>query len=204
MMINTDCLLIQASTDEAGARSIPTSAPWLSAVGQVLGQEDVLHARPVWSAAQQSLYLYVDLPHSTGLESRQMVTLEEGLKRSFPTLHKLRASRLSRAFDKAGASRGAHAAQHYVVETDPEAGWQEELMRWYDTEHMPGLASVQGCIRAQRFLNHDHGPLSYACYDLVTEDTLGSEAWLAVRHTGWSSRVRPHFTNTKRTMFSCL
>ena len=204
MMIDTDCLLIQASTDEPSARSIPTSGSWLQALSQVLGQGDTLHARPVWSTAQQSLYLYVDLPHRTAVESRQMVTLEERLKSSLPTLRKLRASRLSRAFDIAGASSNAQAAQHYVVETDPEAGWQEELISWYDTEHMPGLASVKGCIRASRFLNHDHGPLSYACYDLVTEDTLGSDAWLAVRHTEWSSRVRPHFTNTKRTMFVCL
>jgi len=25
--------------------------------------------------------------------------------------------------------------------------------------------------------------------------------WLAVRHTEWSSRVRPHFRNTVRIMF---
>ena len=77
----------------------------------------------------------------------------------------------------------------------------DEIARWYNTEHMPGLAAVPGCVRASRFINHDHGPLSYACYDLVAQETLGSEPWLAVRHTDWSSRARPHFTNTRRTMF---
>ena len=87
---------------------------------------------------------------------------------------------------------------------DPEAGWMPELSSWYDTEHMPGLATVPGCVGASRFLNHDQGPQSLACYDLVTQETLGSTAWLAVRETEWSSRMRPHFTNTIRTMFDLL
>jgi hypothetical protein len=59
-------------------------------------------------------------------------------------------------------------------------------------------------VRASRYLNHDHGPLSLACYDLVTQETLGSPPWLAVRETEWSSRMRPRFTNTIRTMFDLL
>jgi hypothetical protein len=59
-------------------------------------------------------------------------------------------------------------------------------------------------VHAARLLNHDHGPLSLACYDLVIPETLGSPPWLAVRGTAWSSRVRPHFTNTRRTMFTIL
>lgn len=85
-----------------------------------------------------------------------------------------------------------------MVETDPEARWLAELERWYDQEHMPG------CILAQRYYSHDQGPLSLACYDLVSEQVLGSPPWLAVRGTAWSDIVRPHFTNTKRTMFRAL
>ena len=83
-------------------------------------------------------------------------------------------------------------------------GWLDEMMRWYDREHMPGLAAVPGCVRAQRFINLDAGPKSFACYDLVTRDTLGSPPWLAVRNSEWSGRVRPNFRNTKRTMFRTL
>ena len=79
-----------------------------------------------------------------------------------------------------------------------------EISAWYDQEHMPGLAAVPGCAHAQRMLNHDHGPLSLACYDLVTEAALNSPPWLAVRATAWSDIARPHFTNTKRTMFQRL
>ena len=113
----------------------------------------------------------------------------------------LRASRLEQVFDTPGASAGATADFHYAVEMDPDTGWMPEIARWYDTEHMPGLAAVPGCVRASRFLNHGHGPLSLACYDLVSEGTLGSPPWLAVRGTAWSDITRPHFTNTRRTMF---
>jgi hypothetical protein len=55
--------------------------------------------------------------------------------------------------------------------------------------------------RATRFLNRGGGPLSLACHDLVREDVLGSPPWLAVRATAWSDIARPHFTNTRHTMF---
>jgi hypothetical protein len=113
-------------------------------------------------------------------------------------------SRLTRVFDAPGASRDHAPRHHYVVETDPEDGWFDEISRWYDQEHMPGLAAVPGCILARRYLNHDGGPRSLACYDLVARETLGSPPWLAVRHTAWSDRARPHFTNTRRTMFTVL
>jgi hypothetical protein len=113
----------------------------------------------------------------------------------------LRASPLEAMLDLAGASTGERPRFHYVVETDPETGWLDEISRWYDTEHMPGLAAVPGCVRAMRFLNRGAGPLSLACYDLLREDVLGSPPWLAVRATAWSGIARPHFTNTKRTMF---
>ena len=112
--------------------------------------------------------------------------------------------RLELAFAVPGASAGAFPGFHYAVETDPAEGWQEELFRWYDTEHMPGLAAAPGCVRALRFLNIDGGPYSYACYDLTACDTLASAPWLAVRHTAWSDRVRPNFRNTRRTLFRAL
>ncbi|NBW63424.1 MAG: 7-carboxy-7-deazaguanine synthase QueE, partial [Synechococcaceae bacterium WB4_1_0192] len=41
-------------------------------------------------------------------------------------------------------------------------------------------------------------PLHLACYDLLHADVTESEPWLAVRHTDWSSRVRPLFRHTRR------
>ncbi|QWD66708.1 hypothetical protein [Polynucleobacter sp. MWH-Aus1W21] len=103
-----------------------------------------------------------------------------------------------------GNADGENALNRYVVEMDPESGWQEELFAWYDQEHLPGLASVPGCISATRCINLDHSPLSFAFYDLINPEVLGCDAWLKVRGTTWSDRVRPHFTNVKRAMFNIV
>ena len=115
-----------------------------------------------------------------------------------------RASRLARQREIVGASPGLVPVAHYIVEMDPEAGWEQELFAWYDQEHMPGLAAVPGCIHAVRLLNLDHGPLNFACYDLAAKEIMGCPPWLAVRHSKWSDRVRPHFTNARRTMFEVI
>ncbi len=106
--------------------------------------------------------------------------------------------------DTAGASMGEPAPFHYVVEAGVDAPHEREFNAWYDAEHLPGLAAVAGCVRARRLriLETLDGRSSYlACYDLVSPSTLTSEAWLAVRRTPWSDRVRPTFRDTKRTVF---
>jgi hypothetical protein len=113
-------------------------------------------------------------------------------------------ARLQPVFDSPGASRGEAAPFHYIVETDVVPEHEADLNAWYDTEHMPGLAACPGCLRARRFRNPDGSPRYHACYDLVDPETLVSEAWLAMRRTAWSERVRPHFRNTKRTTFRRL
>ena len=108
---------------------------------------------------------------------------------------------LHRTLDLPGASSGQDAPWHYIVETDvlPEA--EADLNAWYDPEHLPGLAAVPGTVRALRYECRHKGPRYLACYDLHTRETFGSPPWLAVRATDWSSRVRPSFRNTRRTMF---
>lgn len=120
------------------------------------------------------------------------------LAESFPGA---RSRVLHQTLDLAGASAGQNAPWHYIVETDvlPEA--EADLNAWYDQEHLPGLASVPGTVRAKRYECHDESPRYLACYDLQTRETFGSPPWLAVRASDWSSRVRPSFRNTRRTMF---
>jgi hypothetical protein len=126
--------------------------------------------------------------------------------RSVPNFKGLQisAARLKPVFDSPGASRGEAASFHYIVETDVVPEHEADLNAWYDTEHMPGLAACPGSVRARRFRNPDGSPRYHACYDLVDRETLASEPWLAVRGTAWSDRVRPHFRNTKRTLFRRL
>jgi hypothetical protein len=196
----TDALLVQA---RATARHAGDFADLLERL-RCAAKAMALPAHAAFNKEQGIFYAYVFLDARGHLDKAVATTLESDLQKRWPALKELRISRLERVFDTAGASANAAPVFHYVVEMDPEAGWMPQLADWYDTEHMPGLAKVGGCIRASRFLNHDHGPLSLACYDLVSEETLGSPPWLAVRGTEWSSRMRPRFTNTLRTMFEVL
>jgi hypothetical protein len=100
-----------------------------------------------------------------------------------------------------GAAAGSAVGCHYVVETDVLPEHESEFNAWYDQEHLPGLAGVPGTVRAARYVRHTGSPRYYACYDLESLDVLGCDAWLAVRATAWSSRVRPLFRNTRRTMY---
>jgi hypothetical protein len=110
-------------------------------------------------------------------------------------------SRLVLLMDLPGASAGEDAPYHYVVETDVTAEAEADLNAWYDREHLSGLASVPGTVRARRFRSFHGSPRYHACYELTRPETLGSPPWLAARGTPWSDRVRPSFLNTRRTMF---
>lgn len=154
--------------------------------------------RQAWTEHSATAYIYVTPPFRVALSKQSLAPLAELCSRGT----QMTVSRLALMQSLTGASRTEHASFHYVVETTPETGWEVELQNWYATEHLPGLASVPGCVQAQRFWNHDDGPRSFACYDLVDQQALASRAWLAVRNTPWSDRVRPHFTNTVRTMFT--
>ncbi|MBS0455516.1 MAG: hypothetical protein JSS14_29800 [Proteobacteria bacterium] len=110
--------------------------------------------------------------------------------------------RLQCVQELAGASPGEAPRFHYIVETDvlPEA--EQDFNAWYGQEHLPGLAAVPGVVRAARYVDASGSPRYYACYDLTKLDAFGSPPWLAVRGTTWSSKVRPSFRNTRRTMFA--
>ena len=124
--------------------------------------------------------------------------LQAALRERHP---RAQAVSLALTTDVAGQAAGQAAPWFYMVETDIKPGAEADFDRWYEEEHLPGLAAVPGTVRARRYLAREGSPRYYACYDLATRDTFGSPAWLAVRATDWSSRVRPNFTNTKRTMF---
>ena len=198
MALPTDVVLVKAAVAADALEGVENFRDWLGAIPSLANAR----LRCFVANAPVALYLYLELPLPGLLDASDLAIVEDIFGVSFPEATDVAASRLSRVFDVPGASIGQPPKFHYVVETDPETGWAEEIARWYDTEHMPGLARVPGCVRASRFLNHDHGPASFACYDLVSQETLASERWLAVRHTEWSDRARPHFTNTLRTMFT--
>jgi hypothetical protein len=200
MQCTTDFILLQATLDATTVTGLAAAAQSWCAQNPV---PMALH-RAAWSADTQTAYVYGRLSTRTCLADYVLAQVSAAFGTSLAGATNIRASRLETVLDLPGASHAEKPVFHYVVETDAEAGWMPEIAKWYDTEHMPGLAAVPGCIRATRMLNHDHGPQSLACYDLVSTQTLGSAPWLAVRNTAWSDIARPHFTNTKRTMFNAV
>ena len=111
------------------------------------------------------------------------------------------ATPLQLRLDLKGPSYQTSGNFHYVVETDVKPEQEEEMNAWYDTEHLVGLSQVAGVISAKRYLRLSGGPRFMACYELESPLILESRDWLAVRHTAWSSRVRPMFFNTFRQYF---
>jgi hypothetical protein len=144
----------------------------------------------------EGVYLYV------ALDSMPAVDGVSALQAALQAEHRDAACvLLERTLICEGASAGRTAEWHYVVETDVRPEAEADFNAWYDIEHMPGLAAVPGTVRAQRYVSRYGQPAYYATYDLETRETFGSEPWLQVRGTDWSSRVRPNFMNTTRTMF---
>lgn len=198
MAVMTDALLVRCQLAAAGQLRRSTQR-WCAAAGLRLAP-----TRLAWSAASQWAYFYAQPPAALEVGGADLLFLTRLWNNVCPDAVGADVSRLELVQHIPGYSQGAVPVHHYAVETDPESGWGEEIARWYVEEHMPGLAAVPGCIAARRFVNHDSGPRSHACYALESEAAMGSEPWLAVRGTAWSSRVRPHFTNTRRTMMAVM
>jgi hypothetical protein len=165
--------------------------------------------RAACAIEKSQIYLYAKLPSHMGIGLEGCLVLEA-------LFHKVcgqpaRVSRLRLALQPDAASHRETPKFHYVVETDADDNWFEKIAKWYDEEHMLGLAGVPGCVSAMRLVNldaknvaGDNRPRSFACYDLTSPDVLGSPPWLAVRHTAWSDVARPHFKNTLRTMMEII
>jgi hypothetical protein len=190
-------LLLLRSKPIGGAQKIAEISSGLKQAKQAEFKEIIL----TYSSELNVLYgyFYFESP----LENARIDT-HTFLGETASLLAEIELSRIMFANPIKGFSSDQVPHNRYVVEMDPEVGWEEELFSWYDQEHLPGLASVPGCVSATRCLNLDHAPYSFSFYDLISPEVLGCEPWLKVRHTPWSDRVRPHFTNTRRAMFQFL
>ncbi len=159
------------------------------------------------------IYLYAKLPSQMEIGLEACLVLQVLFHKACG--QSARVSRLQLALQPDAVSHRETPKFHYVVETDTDDNWFEKIAKWYDEEHMLGLAAVPGCVSAMRLVNldakneennemKDNRPRSFACYDLTSPDVLGSPPWLAVRHTAWSDVARPHFKNTLRTMMEII
>ncbi len=77
---------------------------------------------------------------------------------------------------------------------EPPAGMEEEFQDWYDTEHFPERAGVEGFLTAQRFVCIDGWPRFLALYDLGEVGVLHGPAYAKVagaRYSAWTRRIIP-------------
>ncbi len=147
-------------------------------------------------------YVFLDLPQRQADHAAFAAAVDKAL-----SAH-VGAGLIPMALDSTLAIAGASAAEEkkflYMVEITAAAANMPAVSEWYHGEHMPGLAAVPGCVHAQRFLTIGSEPVSVACYDFTNSGIRETAAWNAVRGTPWSVRVRPHFLNLKRNMYSPL
>jgi hypothetical protein len=186
---------------------LPSSPPLVAAFQAAVHEADMRPVSTRLHLAESDAIMHLEMEFAAPVPV--CVEQLENLVRAVSARCALRAdtvtaARLALAFERGALGAGVAAPFHYVVETNAAQGWFDEMVRWYDTEHMPGLAAVPGCIRARRYVNLDGGPLSCAAYDLTSPAVLTSAPWLAVRATDWASRVRPHFRDTVRTVFRSI
>jgi hypothetical protein len=79
------------------------------------------------------------------------------------------------------------------MNVDPAA--EAEFNQWYDTEHLPQLASVPGVLSARRYRVSDLASERryLALYHLRDSNVSRSQAWKQAANTPWTERMRPHF-----------
>jgi hypothetical protein len=70
---------------------------------------------------------------------------------------------------------------------------------WYDTEHVPALASVPGVLCARRFRTSGTGPKYVALYHLASPEVLATSEWKdASGSTPMPQRVRDQISDRLR------
>src|SRR5271167_1167165 len=76
---------------------------------------------------------------------------------------------------------------------EPPAAFEAEFNDWYDNEHLPERASVDGFLSARRFVCIEGWPRYLALYDLARVEVLHAPSYAAVggaNQSSWSKRTQ--------------
>lgn len=77
----------------------------------------------------------------------------------------------------------------FAMNVKPDA--EAEFNEWYDTEHVPRLAQVPGCLLARRFRANGGTHRYIATYHLVAPEVCASKRWEEAAVTPWTLKLRP-------------
>jgi hypothetical protein len=67
---------------------------------------------------------------------------------------------------------------------------EDEFNDWYNTDHVPALASVPGVYGARRYRTMAGSPKYLAMYELADADVRTSDAWRKAADSPWTVRMR--------------
>jgi hypothetical protein len=76
---------------------------------------------------------------------------------------------------------------------EPPVAVEAEFNAWYDNEHLPERAAVEGFLNAKRFVCIEGWPRYLALYDLAQVEVLHAPSYAAVggaRQSAWSQRTQ--------------
>ncbi|MDO8794280.1 MAG: hypothetical protein Q7J25_06650 [Vicinamibacterales bacterium] len=71
----------------------------------------------------------------------------------------------------------------------PPASLEEEFNAWYNTEHIPTLSALPGCLGGRRFRSPDAPKPYVAMYHLADPSICGTALWRETATTPWTARV---------------
>ena len=89
---------------------------------------------------------------------------------------------------------GTRAPYVYLVQMDIPAEHEADFNRIYDTEHVPLLLKLPGCVNVARFRTEAAGEPRYvAAYEVDRTDLPMSKLWNDTSDIGrWKPEVRPY------------
>lgn len=157
------------------------------------------------AVSQDETWVYVP---ATGARGREMfedptVLLTEMFPDGAGERFEYRIRRLLRLHTIGDPVAGPQQRWHYTSQTDVPVETDDEFNRWFDEEHLPGLAAVPGTVRASRYRT-DGSPRYLAGYDLSRAEVQGGGAWSAAVSTPWRDRIHREFVGPRRLMFERL
>src|SRR5438270_326767 len=78
-----------------------------------------------------------------------------------------------------------------AINVEPAA--EAEFNEWYNTEHIPALSAVPGCLRARRFRATSANRRYVALYHLASPEVQATQAWKSAADTEWTRKLRRPF-----------
>ncbi len=88
------------------------------------------------------------------------------------------------------APPGAGGLLLFAMNVAPEV--ESEFNEWYDTEHIPNLSAVPGCLSARRYRANGGSHRYIAIYHLSSPEVCASKTWEGAAITKWTLKLRPY------------